>query len=83
MKEGSYLDIKTTSFERFAAKDVIPFFIIATLYTFWVKFALGGIRGDHYLFIIGVSILYFLGATTRKMIWAFGFILIYWFIFDS
>lgn len=83
MKDGSYLDIETESFQRFSAKNVIPFFIIASLYTLWVNFALGGIRGDHYLFIIGVTVLYFLGETTRKMVWAFGFILIYWFIFDS
>ena len=49
----------------------------------WVQFALGGFRGDHVLFVGGITALYFLGDTTRKIVWAFGFILIYWFIFDS
>lgn len=49
----------------------------------WAKFALGGFRSDHYLFVIGVIVLYFFNDTSRKMVHAFGFILIYWFIFDS
>lgn len=83
MSGGNLTNNYTSTFERFSTKNVVPFFIIALLYTLWVKFALGGIRSDHYLFIIGISVLFFVNDMTRKIVLGFGFILIYWFIFDS
>jgi len=75
--------MQTATFNRFSTKNVVPFFIIAVLYTLWCHFALGGLRGDHYLFIFGITVLFFVADTTRKIVLGFGFILIYWFIFDS
>ncbi|MFT4663817.1 MAG: hypothetical protein ACI8YQ_001218 [Polaribacter sp.] len=42
-----------------------------------------GWRSDHTLFFGGVTILFFASSYTRKLVQAFGFILLYWFIFDS
>jgi hypothetical protein len=83
LEEGNYVNIHTNSYQRFSAKSAIPFFIIGALYTAWVHFALGGIRPDHHLFIWGLLVLFFFNKTSRNMVLAFGFILLYWLIFDS
>lgn len=83
MEEGNYVNIQSNSYQRFSAKSAIPFFTIGALYTAWVHFGLGGIRPDHHLFIWGLLVLFFFNKTSRNLVLAFGFILLYWFIFDS
>lgn len=42
-----------------------------------------GMRNDHLLFIVGCTVIYFFNETSRKLVIGFGFILIYWVLFDS
>ena len=83
MEEGYYDNTQTNLFQRFSSKSAVPFFIIGALYVAWVHLVLGGIRPDHQLFIWGLLVLFFFNQTSRKIVLSFGFILIYWLIFDS
>jgi len=83
LKEGRPSSLSTAEFQRFSSPKVIPFLIFLVLYVLWVNFGLGEFRSDHYLFTVGLFFLFFFVKTTRQIVLGFGFILIYWFIFDS
>ncbi len=70
------------AFQRFSPEAVTNYLIIAGLYLTWLMLAIG-VRSDHVLFITGVSVLFFASGFTRKLVLAFGFLLLYWLIFDS
>jgi hypothetical protein len=83
LEEEKYIHLQRNKFQRFSLKNTIPFLVAALFYVFWVQFALGGMKGVHHLTIWGLVVLYFSTETSRKVVLAFGFILVYWFIFDS
>jgi inositol phosphorylceramide synthase catalytic subunit len=70
------------SFERFAPEMVIPYVLLGGIYLMWVTMAIGW-RSDHTLYFGGITVLFFASGYTRKLVQSFGFILLYWFIFDS
>ncbi|MFK7808657.1 MAG: phosphatase PAP2 family protein [Saprospiraceae bacterium] len=82
MKSKSKALNPSSSFERFSPEIVVGYSIIAGLYLMWILMYIGW-RSDHSLFFFGVSALFFASEYTRKLVYAFGFILLYWFIFDS
>ena len=83
MKEGLIEDASTPAFQRFSTNTLLAYFGVALFYSCWVMIAIGGFRKDHYIFLIGCSLIFFVNQTGRKLIHAFAFLLLYWFIFDS
>lgn len=83
MKQDIIEQTNETSFNRFSLKSVIPFLIILSLYSLWVYFALNGFRSDHFILITAITIIYFLNSTGRKLVYGYGFMIFYWFLFDS
>lgn len=83
MNEGKIEHIHTPLKRRFAPDSITAYLVVLVFYVCWVVFVLDGFRSDHILFTVGVSFLYFIHESGRKLVLSFGFMLLYWFIFDS
>ena len=83
LKEGKIGVSYSSEFGRFSNQAVIAYFLVAGLYLCWLFFGLEQFRSDHILLVVGCTLIYFANSTSRKLFLAFGFLIIYWMIFDS
>ncbi len=83
LKEGKIQTIHKGSFERFSGPEFRGYIIFMVAYIAWLLLAMGGIRPDHRLLLIGGSIIYFASEISRKFVLSMLIILVYWIIFDS
>ena len=82
-KEGKIQNVHKSTAHRFSQSSVSNYLIVTVLYVIWLLFALGGIRSDHTLLLVGGTFLYFVTDYTHKLVISFLIIIAYWFIFDS
>ena len=75
--------IRTYSSSRFSFSSVIPYLLIVILYFLWVRYGINDLRRDHFILIFGVSFVYFIHETGRKLVFGYAFLILYWIIFDS
>ncbi len=69
-------------FERFPRRETTLVLGVAIAYLLWSALAVG-IRNDHFVFA-GICLgLYFTNATSRKVVLALTFFIVYWVIYDS
>lgn len=83
MKENNLDRIGAFTSNRFSSASVIPYFLIVASYLLWVHYGINELRRDHFILIVGVSIVYFSSELGRKLTLGFGFLILYWLIFDS
>ncbi len=83
MKQGTTETADSPIFQRFSTRFIGIYALILVCYVSWITLMIGGIRNDHLIFIIGASFLLFFNDKTRKLVFAFGFIMLYWVLFDS
>ncbi len=70
------------AFERFSKKESFVALGLALLYLLWVVLVVG-YRSDHLVFVALCLGLFFGGETSRKVIMALFFFILYWVIYDS
>ena len=69
-------------FERFSRKGTSIALGLGALYLFWAGVVVG-LREDHIVLLVVCLGMYFATATTRKLITALFFFIVYWVMYDS
>jgi inositol phosphorylceramide synthase catalytic subunit len=69
-------------FERFPKRETTIAFGVAMAYLLWAAFVVG-VRSDHFVFAGLCLGLFFANGTSRKVILALVFFVLYWVIYDS
>jgi len=70
------------AFERFSKKESFIVFGLTGLYLLW-SVLMVGFRSDHLVFVALCLGLFYAGETSRKVLLALSFFLIYWIVYDS
>ncbi len=85
MTENNIERIKAQTYSpsRFSLSNVVPFFLIAVLYLLWVRYGLNELRRDHFVLVIGLTLIFFVHETGKKLVLAYIFLILYWMLFDS
>ncbi len=70
------------NFDRFSKQETAIALALAFAYLLWANFVIG-LRGDHVAFVGICFLMFFAGTTSRKVLWALFFFLVYWVTYDS
>ncbi|MEM9820942.1 MAG: phosphatase PAP2 family protein [Bacteroidota bacterium] len=72
----------SVGFERFTLKNITIIGLIALTYLGWI-YSMVGLRGDHVYLVVACVVAYYATNDSRKALYGFAFILLYWWVYDS
>ncbi|MEZ4963039.1 MAG: phosphatase PAP2 family protein [Saprospiraceae bacterium] len=81
-RKASPVELAAPGFERFRMRETLWALGLAAAYLLWVAFVVG-FRNDHLVFTALCLSLYFANGTSRKVLLALFFFVLYWVIYDS